>query len=139
MNEFYVLAALYADDKVLLVRRATQTFGKGSYSLIGGSVEPHERALHAIQREVREETGLDLQESDFVLVHTLHRLGTEGPFIALCFKADIAHLIPRNMEPEKHDDMQFFSVHDLPANLLPAHRQIVEQSMRNQSYSEHRW
>jgi 8-oxo-dGTP pyrophosphatase MutT (NUDIX family) len=139
MDEFYVLAALYAEDRVLLVRRAAQEFGKGKYSLIGGKVEPRERALHAIRREVQEETGLDIPESDFTLVHTLHRLGTEGPFIALCFKADIAQLNPHNTEPEKHDDMRFFSVHDLPENLLPAHKQIVEQSICHRPYSEHGW
>lgn len=139
MVTLYVLAFLYDEKKILLVRRASQTFGKGNYSLIGGKVEPKERALHAVRREVQEETGLDLSESDFSLIHTLHRLGTEGPFIALCFKADISGLKPKNIEPDKHDDMAFFPIQDLPSTLLPAHKQIVEGIIQNRIYSEHGW
>ena len=139
MVVLYVLAFLYDQNNVLLVRRASQQFGKGSYSMVGGKVEPEERALHAIGREVREETGLDMQESDFALAHTFHRLGTEGPFVALVFKASIEHMHPENSEPDKHDEMKLFSLEQLPENLLPAHRQAIECILHNESYSEHGW
>lgn len=140
MVSFYVLALLYNGDEILLLRRANADFGKGLYSLVGGKVEKNERALHAIKREVYEEVGLDIPEEAFSLVHTFHRQGTEGPLLALCFKADISSLpLPYNKEPEKHDDMRFFTLRNLPENILPAHKQALEYIQKNSSYSEHGW
>jgi 8-oxo-dGTP pyrophosphatase MutT (NUDIX family) len=140
MCNLFVLAFLYKGDDVLLVRRRNQEFGSGLYSLIGGKVELSETALHAIEREVQEETGIAISQSSFSLVHALHRKGTETEFIALCFKADVTNLPdPVNNEPEKHDDMRFFNVQRLPENILPAHKQIIECIHKNVIYSEHGW
>ena len=52
-----VSAAIFREDKVLLVRRARSP-GKGFYSLPGGRVEFGESLHTALHREVDEETGL---------------------------------------------------------------------------------
>jgi ADP-ribose pyrophosphatase YjhB (NUDIX family) len=140
MVDLFAITLLLKTDKTLLVRRCNASFGNGLYSLIGGKVENGEAALHGIKREVFEETGLDIDEQKFELVHTLHRRGLESEFIALCFKTDISHLAaPINKEPSKHDDMSFFSLNQLPQNILPAHKQAIELSLKNIGYSEHNW
>lgn len=140
MTDLYVLALLYKNDQILLLRRINTNFGQGLYSLVGGKVETDERALHAIRREVLEEIGLDIAETDFDLVHTFHRKGTEKPLVALCFKANIANMpAPHNAEPKKHDDLRFFNINELPANILPAHKQAIEYICKNIPYSEHGW
>jgi ADP-ribose pyrophosphatase YjhB (NUDIX family) len=55
-----VSAAIFRDRKVLLVRRARSP-AKGYYSLPGGRVEFGETLKAAVQREVREETGLKVE------------------------------------------------------------------------------
>jgi ADP-ribose pyrophosphatase YjhB (NUDIX family) len=55
-----VSAAIFRDGKVLLVRRA-RTPGRGFYSLPGGRVEFGESLHTALHREVREETGLEIE------------------------------------------------------------------------------
>jgi len=55
-----VSAAIFRDRKVLLVRRARSP-AKGFYSLPGGRVEFGETLHTALQREVREETGLKVE------------------------------------------------------------------------------
>lgn len=139
MVTLYVMVLLTVDDEVLLVRRKHETFGNGLYSLVGGQVEPNERALHAIARETYEETGLQIPESQFFLMHVLHRKGTEGPFIGLCYHVDITGMNPKNKEPEKHDDMRMFNIHALPKNILPAHKQVLDLIQHNITYSEHGW
>ena len=141
MVTLFAIALLEDKDKILFVRRAlTARFARGMYSLVGGKVEAGESALHAIVREVYEETGLSIPQEDFQLVHTFHRKGEESELIALCFKVDISHLqAPLNKEPDKHDDMGFFSIDDLPGNILPAHRQALELIQKNIRYSEHNW
>ena len=55
-----VSAAIFREDKVLLVRRARSP-GKGFYSLPGGRVEYGETLHTALSREVDEETGLKIE------------------------------------------------------------------------------
>jgi ADP-ribose pyrophosphatase YjhB (NUDIX family) len=55
-----VSAAIFRDGKVLLVRRARSP-GKGFYSFPGGRVEFGESLHAALQREIREETGLGIE------------------------------------------------------------------------------
>jgi 8-oxo-dGTP diphosphatase len=55
-----VSAAIFRDDKILLVRRARSP-AKGFYSLPGGRVEFGESLQAALRREVDEETGLQIE------------------------------------------------------------------------------
>ncbi len=55
-----VSAVIVQDGRVLLVRRGNEPF-KGTWSLPGGHVEPGETDREAVKREVREETGLDVE------------------------------------------------------------------------------
>jgi ADP-ribose pyrophosphatase YjhB (NUDIX family) len=55
-----VSAAIFREDKVLLVRRARSP-GKGFYSLPGGRVEFGESLHAALHREVDEETALKIE------------------------------------------------------------------------------
>ena len=55
-----VSAAIFRDDKILLVRRARSP-AKGFYSLPGGRVEFGEALHSALHREVREETALQIE------------------------------------------------------------------------------
>ena len=55
-----VSAAIFRDDKILLVRRARPP-AKGFYSLPGGRVEFGESLYTALHREVDEETALKIE------------------------------------------------------------------------------
>ena len=55
-----VSAAIFRDDRILLVRRARSP-AKGFYSLPGGRVEFGETLHAALHREVDEETGLKIE------------------------------------------------------------------------------
>ncbi len=55
-----VSAAIFRDGRVLIVRRA-QPPAHGLYTLPGGGVELGETLEHAVIREVREETGLEIE------------------------------------------------------------------------------
>lgn len=58
-------AVLIDGDAVLLVRRANEPF-RGSWGLPGGAVELGETVVEALRREVREETGLEIEVGPLV-------------------------------------------------------------------------
>jgi ADP-ribose pyrophosphatase YjhB (NUDIX family) len=60
-------AIVVQDDKVLLVRRATEPL-KGEWSVPGGALELGERLLEGVRREVLEETGLDVEPGEVLEV-----------------------------------------------------------------------
>jgi len=59
--------ALIVDDegRILLVKRAHDPFG-GTWDVPGGFLEEAEDPLDALRREVREETGLEVEPEEFV-------------------------------------------------------------------------
>jgi ADP-ribose pyrophosphatase YjhB (NUDIX family) len=61
-----VAAVIFADDRLLLQRRDDT----GRWGLPGGGVEPGESVRQAIVREVREETGLEVEPVRLIGVYS---------------------------------------------------------------------
>ena len=56
------VVAIDGDDRIVLVGQHRYTLGADSWEIPEGGVPPHETALEGIQRELREETGLEAAE-----------------------------------------------------------------------------
>ena len=68
-------AVVLQDGKVLLVKRGHQP-RKGEWSLPGGRVELGESLVDATRREIREETGLDVEVGPLIeCFDRIHRVG----------------------------------------------------------------
>jgi ADP-ribose pyrophosphatase YjhB (NUDIX family) len=116
-HEFYAgpaptACAVCVDDagRILLVRRAGPPF-EGYWDLPGGFVEEDEHPLDALRRELREETGLEVEPGDFVGVW-MDRYGDGGSTLNLYWTATAAP-----GEPEPADDvseLRWFEPDELP-------------------------
>ncbi len=95
--ELAVGAVVLHHDHVLLVRRSTPPEA-GRWSFPGGRVEPGERMADAAAREVREETGLDV-EIDRPL-EWVERIGPAHHVVIV----DVAATVPERQEPTPGDD-----------------------------------
>jgi mutator protein MutT len=75
-------AVILEDDRVLLVKRAHEPL-RGQWSLPGGAVDLGEPLVAAVVREVREETGLDVEVGP--LVDVIDRITPDGDRVAYHF------------------------------------------------------
>ncbi len=111
--------------RILLVRRTGEVYD-GYWDLPGGFVAEHEHPLDCIRRELREETGLDVEPSDFVGVW-MDRYSEDdsGPgTLNLYWTARVV-----SGEPRAADDvseLRWFAPDELPADDQIAFRNVAE-------------
>jgi len=134
---------LFDGDKVLLLRRFNTGYKDGMYSVPAGHLNGNETVKEAMSREIKEEIGLNILPEDLKVVHIIHRriINNEEDDERFAF-----FLSPmkwsgevRNMEPEKCDDLSWFSLNDLPENTLDYIKHAIHQTRNGNFYSELGW
>ena len=129
---------LVKDGKILLLRRFNTGWGDGNYSVIAGHLDGNETFLQAMVREAKEEAGIELSQQDLEVAHVMHRKSNEERIdffiLAKRWKGE-----PRNMEPHKCDDLNWFEMDKLPENTIPYIRQAIGCFRKGVFYSEHGW
>lgn len=117
--------AIIRDDqgRVLISRRTDS----GWYNLPGGGVEPHESAAEGLIREVREETGLDVEIGRLVGVYSK----PQKHEIVLAFEARIVGgAMQPSDEADRHDWIEPAALEGLP--VLPKHAERIRDALRNE-------
>jgi 8-oxo-dGTP diphosphatase len=116
----------FSQNKILLIKRDTVPF-KGYWALPGGRVELGENVEQTIIREVKEETGLDVEVVR--KIGEYHEQGTqdgiEYDYYPACFLVRVIGGEIRRQQSEIQD-IQLFRVEDIPENLAFVHNQMVK-------------
>lgn len=128
-------------EDLLLLRRANTGWHDGCWSLPAGAHEGGETLEQAAVRELREETGLNVQERNLTLVHLLHcRAGDNGDeWLGAFFVAESWTGSPMLGEPGKHDRIGWHALSELPEPLIAYVRQGMEQGLQGTSFSAFGW
>lgn len=105
------------DGQILLLRRAGTGFFDGLYSLPGGHVEAGESVLAAARRELREETGLDVEAGNLAWLGVVHRLSDTNR-IDFFLHARRWRGEPAILEPDKCDRLAWCATDALPATTV---------------------
>lgn len=136
-----VYLVLIRSGKILLLRRANTGFEDGNYSMPAGHLDGGETVMRATVREAREEAGINVNPKDLEIVHVMHRNANKMSKERIDFfvKADKWTGEPKNMEPEKCDDLDWFDINNLPKNTIPYIKQAIENIQKRIIYSEHGW
>lgn len=143
-DRFKLVPAAYLilkkDDEILLLRRSNTGYEDGNYSFIAGHLDGDETFRQAIIREAKEEADIVIEPEDLEIVHTMHRKKeTDAERIDFFFLAIKWTGEPKNMEPNKCDELKWFNINDLPSNTIPCIRQVIENFKNKKVYSEFGW
>jgi 8-oxo-dGTP diphosphatase len=130
---------LELDGKLLLLKRKNTGFEDGNWGLVSGHIDGNETARQAMVREALEESGLYLSVDDLELVHVMHRKGARDERIDFFFRSSRWSGHPVNKEPDKCEELKWFTKDELPENTINYIRQALECIMRGQKYSEFGW
>lgn len=133
-----VYLILVKDGKVLLLRRANTGYEDGKYGLPSGHADGGESGRSAIVREAEEEAGVNIEPADLSFAHCMHRIQNDER-VDFFYTAEKWQGGPRNMEPEKCDDLSWFPLDSLPDNIIPYIRQALECYQQGIAYSEFGW
>ncbi len=106
------------DGKVFLSRRGQNSKNeKGLWEFPGGAVEFGEKMADALQREMAEEYGIEIEVGDLLDIID-HILPAEGQhWVSPTFICRIKSGEPKILEPEKCSQIGWFDVGEIPDNL----------------------
>ena len=130
---------LVKDEQILLLRRYNTGYQDGNYSLVSGHFDGGETAAQCIAREALEEAGIVLNAGDLKVVNVIHRLATDREYFDIFVSANKWEGEITNMEPEKCDELKWFALNNLPSNLVPEIKTVLDNINNNVHYSEIGW
>lgn len=121
---------LNENNEILLLLRQRPPEA-GYWSIPGGKVEFFDTIEDSIIREVKEEVDVDIKIISLIGV-TNHIVKKEGVhWVAPTFLTKIVGGQIKNMEPEKHKDIRWFPVVDLPENITITTQKAIEYLSNN--------
>ena len=123
-------------QEMCLLRRCNTGYIDGTYNLPAGHLEKGESLQQGAHREALEETGITITDSK--LIHTTYRemknnrIYIDTIFEVLAYDGEI-----HNAEPNKCDQVIWVSKDNLPKNIAPSLKHVLEAIFRGEIYSEY--
>lgn len=109
--------AVIRNGKVLVGQRHN-AHGDGAWCFPGGHLEFGESFEKCAEREVREETGLTIQNIRYITATNDFFESAVKHYVTIYMQADWKSGIPQVLEPEKMDQWQWRTIDELPKPLF---------------------
>jgi len=127
---------LEKDGKILFHKRKNSGYYDGFYSLIAGHLDGAETAKQAIIREAQEEAGIVVVPEDLKVAHVSHRFNPHREYIDIYLTTSKWEGEITNIEPHKCDGLDWFPKDQLPENIVPEVKDVLDQISQNNFYSD---
>ena len=128
------------NNQFLFLKRLNTGCYDGYWCLPTGRVEKNERPTDAAIRETFEEVGLIIDPHFVATVYAkIPNVLSENPkdYEDLCFFfSGKAQGSPKNCEPEKHDQLQWCSLDNLPTPIMPVVKFGIDCYIQKETYGE---
>lgn len=111
----------------------------GSFSIPAGGLDADETIRAAAIREAREEVGVEIAPTSLIYAHTLHSLTEGSDWVGHFFTVREWSGTPALCEPDKHSELGWWPLGDLPLATIPYVHQALLCIDRGQPYSEYGW
>jgi ADP-ribose pyrophosphatase YjhB (NUDIX family) len=138
-----VFLLLMQGKNILLSRRFNTGYEDGNYGLPAGHGEYGETMREGTAREAQEEIGITIDPKDLEFAVTQHRWcpdqNNHHARIGFYFIPKSFSGTPHNAEPNKCDDLKFFRLDDLPTNIVPHVKAVIETYISGGNYNEFNW
>src|SRR5579859_4426059 len=122
-------AIIVRDNKILLGKRSNSLkHGFGTWAPPGGHLEFFETFEQCAQREVLEETGLNVTNIRFATLTNDFFVKDNKHYITVFMVADCDHTQQAQvLEPEQCDRWQWFASDELPKELFVSFQNLINQ------------
>lgn len=110
------LCFLISNNKILLLERKNTWYENGKYLPPGGNVDENEKLETATVRELFEETGIVVKESELKLIRNYQSTLQNRNFDSYYFLATNFTGELQNKEPDRHSNVGWFNLNKLPPN-----------------------
>lgn len=124
--------------RALFGRRVNTGYQDGAYHLPSGHLEAGESMVAALVREAKEEIGLTISAEAVRFAHVMHN-SSSGGRVAFFFLVQDWDNDPANMEPDKCDDLAWFSLDALPDRMIPYCREAMQHIAAERQFSVYGW
>lgn len=138
-NRFHFLVAVHAffikDGQVLLLQRVNTGYMDGHWSVPAGHVDGGESIWRAMQREIKEETTVEIKEKHQP-IHVMHRADDDDERIDYFFLIDNWQGQIQIGEPNKCSRLEWFKLQELPAETIPYIKFALDKVQAGVLFSE---
>lgn len=134
---------LLRDGKALFGKRHTdpkkadsELHGEGTWTFPGGKFDAGDALLDGPCREVKEETGIDIDRSSLEIISVSSDHLGDIHFITVGFLARKWSGEPRVMEPDEITDWQWFPLNQLPTPLFFPTERMIKNYVSKRLFNE---
>lgn len=137
MSEQYVRVGfgvmILKENRVLLGKRhdaaekaSSEMHGEGTWTMPGGKLHFQKTFEGGAVREVKEETGIEIKESDLELISVTNNRVPDAHFLTLGFLINECDQEPRVMEPDEITEWRWFELDNLPTKVFPPSLEVID-------------
>ncbi len=124
---------IFKKRKILIGKRGNgSSHGVGVWSFPGGHLEYGETLKECVLREIAEECGVKIKNLRFQCVANIRKYGKH--YVLIGFVAGWKSGEPKNLEPDKTANWQWFPLNKLPRPLFEASRLMILSYNKDKKY-----